>query len=130
MQATNRKREPKRSRTILLGNLEGTAGLQEVRIRDVSTNGALVETSTQLSVDEEIQLSCGDTSMTGRVAWVDGSWSGVEFHTPLSVSILADTVGNQLRVSAPRSYRHDRIPEANEETMASSRVISLRNQTL
>ena len=133
MQATTEKRQPKRERALLHAHINGGLGPQEVRIRDVSVNGALVETSIQPSIGEKVQLSCGDTSMKGHVAWVDGSWFGMEFATPLTTSSLADTVGNQLRVSASRSYRHDRIPEANEADEpidASSRKISLRGRTL
>lgn len=133
MRATTEKRQPKRERALLHAHIEGDRGQQEVCIRDVSVNGALVETSSQPSIGEKVQLSCGDTSMTGQVAWVDGSWFGLEFATPLTTSTLADTVGNQLRVAAPRSYRHDRIAQADETDEpieASSRKISLRGRTL
>jgi len=123
MRVTVEKRQSKRSRVLLKAHLEGEAGQQDVRIRDVSTNGALVEASRPPSVGEEVQLSCGDSSMKGRVAWVDGSWFGVEFLAPIETPTLADAVRNQMNVSAPRSYRHDRIPEYVEQIEVSSRVI-------
>ena len=113
MQMITQKRQPKRSRVLLLGLLEGASGPQEVRVRDVSTNGALVDASNQPSVGETVRLIVGDESIKGRVAWIDGAWFGVEFDEPLSAQTLADTVGNKLRVSAPRGYRFDKLSEAS-----------------
>jgi len=106
------KRQPKRSHVLLVGQLEGESGSQEVRIRDVSTNGALVDAPDQPSVGEAVRLHVGEASIQGRVAWTDGAWLGVEFDEPLSGPALADTVGRKLRVTAPTSYRFDKLSEA------------------
>jgi len=123
MRVTVEKRQPKRSRVLLKAHLEAETGQQDVRIRDISTNGALVEASIPPAVGKDIQLSCGDSSMKGRVAWVDGSWFGVEFLGPIETPTLADAVRSRMNVSAPRSYRHDRIPEEVEQIEVSPRVI-------
>ena len=73
------KRTTKRSRVLLLAGLEAGGQQQEVRIRDVSTAGALVEVASELPAGQTVVLHCGDTSVEGRLSWSDGSWSGIEF---------------------------------------------------
>ena len=126
MRSTLQKRKPRRSRVLLSAFLESAAGRQEVRIRDISTKGALLEANDPPREGEEIALSCGDSSLKGRVAWHDGVLAGVEFTEPLSGSLLADAEGRKLTIAAPRSYRHDRMPPAEARIRAGDRVISLR----
>ena len=61
--------------------------------------------------------------MDGRVVWDDGSWFGVEFAEPLTGTSLADATGNKMQVSAPRSYRHDRLSDAGEQIELGPRII-------
>ena len=121
------KRTTKRSRVLLHASLESRGQQQDVRIRDVSTAGALVEMGDAIPVGETVILHCGDTSVEGRLTWNDGSWSGIEFTVPLTTGALVDATGNKLKVSAPRAYRFDRLPEAEEQLEVTSRVIRLRN---
>ena len=121
------KRTTKRSRVLLLAGLEAGGQQQEVRVRDVSTAGALVEVASELPAGQTVVLHCGDTSVEGRLSWSDGSWSGIEFTVPLTTGALVDVTGNKLKVSAPRAYRFDRLPEAEEQAEVTSRVIRLRN---
>jgi hypothetical protein len=108
VRGTLQKRTTKRSRLLLTGHLDGTDGPQEVRIRDVSSDGALVEAATAPAIQDQVRLMCGDTVLAGRVVWVDGAWCGIEFSEPIS-GTLVDYTGNKLKVSAPRTYRHDRL---------------------
>jgi hypothetical protein len=121
------KRTTKRSRVLLQARLEAAGQSQDVRVRDVSTAGVLVETAGAVAVGETVLLHCGDTSVEGRLIWNDGSWSGIEFTVPLTTGALVDATGNRLKVSAPRAYRYDRLPEADEHREITSRVIRLRN---
>ena len=121
------KRTTKRSRVLLHASLESRGQQQDVRIRDVSTAGALVEMGDAIPVGETVILHCGDTSVEGRLTWNDGSWSGIEFTVPLTTGALVDATGNKLKVSAPRAYRFDQLPEADEQAEVTSRLIRLRN---
>lgn len=115
MSVTLQKRTAKRSRVLLHGTLETADRRHDVRIRDVSTHGALLEAAADApAVGETVTLRCGDTSAEARVAWIDGSRAGIEFVKPLREGHLADSLGSKLRVSAPRSYRPDRVPEPEE----------------
>ncbi|WP_338466269.1 PilZ domain-containing protein [Novosphingobium sp. ZN18A2] len=116
--ATTRKRSRKRARVLLHGRLDGLSGPQDVRVRDISREGALVEVSTRPHVGEIVELTFGDTRVTGHAAWRDGSWVGMTFAEPLDGTTFVDATGNKLRVTAPRSYRHDRIADGDEEAEA------------
>jgi len=126
MNAVIQKRTAKRSRLLLSATLEDAAGEHVVRIRDVSTEGALLEVTTSPATDEQVQLTCGDSTLTGRVAWVDGSWCGIEFLEPLTGS-LVDHLGNRLKVSAPRAYRHDSMLTEEERIEVGNRTIRIRS---
>lgn len=130
MQPTVQKRNPKRSSIFLGGHVEGPTGRQDVRIRNVSADGALIETSNPLSIEEGIVLSCGDAAINGRVAWGDGTLFGVEFAEPLTGTSLADATGSKMQVSAPRSYRHDRFPDEDEQIELAPRIVDFHTRSL
>ncbi len=122
------KRTAKRSRVLLVAHLEAGGESHEVRIRDISAAGALIEAADLPQVDEVVQLHCGESSLEGRAAWVDGSWCGIEFSAPLTSGALVDSIGSRLKVSAPRNYRYDSVPEAEEQLDITARVIRLRDR--
>ena len=122
------KRDPKRRRVLLSASLECAAGRQDVRIRDLSIKGALLEVARPLPEGTDIELSCGDTALSGKVAWHEGVLAGIEFTQPLSGSLLADAEGRKLRVSAPKSYRYDRMPPAEAPIKVGKLSIKLRNR--
>jgi hypothetical protein len=126
MGSTLQKRNPRRSRVLLSAMLESSAGRQDVRIRDISIKGALLEAADPPPLGEKVILSCGDTSLKGKVAWHDEVLVGVEFTEPLTGSMLADAEGKKLKLAAPRSYRHDRMPPAEARIKTGNRLISLR----
>lgn len=99
------KRDPKRSRVFLSAEVGSRSGRVEARIRDISTSGALLEAQTTPGAGEQVDLTCGETSMHGRVVWAERGWFGVEFDAPLRVSRIVDPAGTKLKVSAPRTYR-------------------------
>jgi hypothetical protein len=75
-----------------------------VRIRDISSTGALLESEFAPRGDETLELTCGSTTLRARVAWADRGWFGIEFFTPLVIGDLVDATGTKLSVSAPRTY--------------------------
>jgi len=126
MGSTIQKRKARRSRVLLSASLESATGRQEVRIRDISITGALLEAEYPPPMGARITLTCGDSSLKGKVAWSDEVLLGVEFTEPLTGSMLADAEGRKLQLAAPRSYRHDRMPPTEARITAGDRVISLR----
>jgi len=98
-------RAPKRSRVFLSAEVDCGSGPSAAHIRDISRSGALVEGDDAPEPGSTVRLTCGDTTVDGRVAWADRGWFGVEFDTPLFVAHLVDPTGMKLKVSAPRTYR-------------------------
>lgn len=98
------KRAPKRSRVFLSAAVEGAAGQEVARIRDISTTGALIESDYLPVPGEELRIACGKVSMPARVAWAERGWFGVEFLIPLAMTSVTDSSGSKLAVSAPRTY--------------------------
>lgn len=99
------KRDDKRSRVFLAADVEAGGKSVAARIRDISTTGALLESEFAPSQGKSVQICCGKVKLQARVAWVDRSWFGVEFETPLMMNKLVDRSGAKLKVSAPRTYR-------------------------
>ena len=106
------KRSPPRPRVYLVAWLCGSGRCEQVRIRDLSRSGALVEAAAAPLVGSSIQLVRGTTTMEARVAWVDSSWFGVEFTQPLATGFLATQLEPHLKVSAPRWYRRGHLAES------------------
>lgn len=110
-QLTVLKRDQKRSRVYLAVEVHLGSGPVEGHIRDLSTNGALIESDSTPEPGECIEVRCGKTALAARVAWVERGWFGVEFEKPLVMTRLVDSAGARLKVSAPRYYRAGELPE-------------------
>jgi hypothetical protein len=100
------KRAPQRSRLYLGAHLECAAGYYQVRLRDISTAGALLECSDPPLAGSLVELVLGRAILDARVAWRDHSWFGIEFEMPFSGE-LVEQANAQLKVSAPRIYRRE-----------------------
>lgn len=98
------KREPKRSRVFLTATVEPGTGQAAVRIRDISSTGALLESDFVPNGGQTLALTCGVTRLEARVAWADRGWFGVEFASPLEAADIVDIAGTTMQVSAPRTY--------------------------
>ena len=98
------KRYSKRTPLFLRGHLETSSINQEVRIRDISVDGALLDAVYPLDVFEPITLICGRSRINGIVAWSKDGRAGVEFSEPVTGKTLTDSFENKLRVSAPKHY--------------------------
>lgn len=101
------KRTPARSRVYLPATIQSSCGCQDALVRDISRLGALLEVSVTPPIGSVVQLTCARTTVEGRIAWVDSTWFGMEFGTPLSNGPLMEQVGRRLKVSAPRTYRRE-----------------------
>jgi hypothetical protein len=61
------------------------SALHQVRIRNVSESGALIEGADLPAAGAEILLSRGETEIDAVVAWASGSRRGVQFSHPIAV---------------------------------------------
>jgi hypothetical protein len=78
--AANGKRSAKRARVLLAAKLETPGGLVDVRLRDLSRKGALVESAALPPAGTEVVFLRGKTTVPARVAWAAAGRVGLEFH--------------------------------------------------
>lgn len=120
------KRQPKRLRIFLDGSLAASSGLQEIRIRDISKDGALIEVLSPPDVHEKVSLVCSEHRFDGVVVWQKDTLCGIRFERPLRSAVLSDFSGQGLRVGASRNYRRDHIADDDIQVEVAPRTIRLR----
>lgn len=81
-----RKRGAKRARVLLAARLRTTGGEIDVRLRDLSCKGALLESSCPLAVGDSVVFARNQTVVPARVAWISGNRVGIEFENPIEES--------------------------------------------
>lgn len=123
------KRQSKRVRTLLDARLNSSLGAANVRVRDVSREGALVETGADIANGGDVALEFLGFNQPGTIMWRDGSWLGVQFHTALPDGAWTQISAPQMRVSAPRRFRHDQIEDDPERLDIIPRRIEMRLET-
>lgn len=99
------KRNPRRTPAFLKAVLQGEDFAQDVCVRDVSVNGALLDVVQPLRVFEMVTLSCGNSRVNGIVAWSDDGRLGMEFSELLTGDTLVDSLEQRMKISAPRLYQ-------------------------
>lgn len=104
---TSGKRSARRSRVLLAAKLETPVGLIDVRLRDLSRKGALVESAELPPVGTELVFQRGKTTVPARVAWASGGRIGLEFHYMIDESELLVHIGRakEPAASQPRYGR-------------------------
>src|SRR4051812_17651724 len=70
---------------MLAATISCGAALYQVRIRNVSETGALIEGADLPPLGAEVLLSRGETEIDAIVAWAVGSRRGVHFSHPVAV---------------------------------------------
>ena len=78
--AVGGKRAAKRARVLLAAKLETCTGEIDVRLRDLSRKGALLECGQLPPVGAEVLFRRGATAVAARVAWAGAGRIGLEFH--------------------------------------------------
>jgi hypothetical protein len=73
------KRSTKRARVLIAAKIKTPAGEFEVRLRDLSRKGALIESGIVPPAGTKIQFTRGETCVPARVAWSSGHRIGLEF---------------------------------------------------
>ena len=93
-----RRRAP-RLRVLIAAVLDTAAGERPVRIRNLSSAGALIEAETHLAVGERVTLKRGQTVAPADVVWVGDGKAGLHFLQPIQESEVLIHIG---KAAAPR----------------------------
>lgn len=75
---------------IWSGTLHCEYGSTAARLRNISPDGAMIETSFELAAGAEPYLDLGEAgSVFGTIVWAEGNQSGLKFHERFDMSRLA-----------------------------------------
>jgi PilZ domain-containing protein len=80
----NQNRHDKRSLVLITGRVMTSDGPVEVRLRNLSCNGALLEANVPPAEASEVMFERGETIAPARVAWISGNRFGIQFHHPIA----------------------------------------------
>ena len=106
------KRSAKRARVLLAAKLRTGNGIEiDVRLRDLSQRGALVEGQALPPQGSEAVFSRGSMSVPARVAWTGEGKAGLEFAYPIDENdVLVQLKRTNIDSNQPR-FRRPRLGE-------------------
>ena len=105
-------RESTRFRVLLNAELVTTTDEQSVRVRDISTGGAMLEGQRPIALDQDVVLRRGRIEIFARICWAQGNHCGIQFDEALSES------GMMAFVHEP-AKRSSFVPEPFKQTLGS-----------
>ena len=80
----NQNRRSHRSNVLLAASIEASGASLPVKLRNLSTEGALVEGDDLPVEGSEVLFKRNELSVNSRVAWVHGTHAGVAFARPIA----------------------------------------------
>lgn len=103
---TTQNRRSRRSQTLMVATLDYSGRAVEVRLRNLSSEGAQVE-GTQLPVEgTELLFRKGDLAVPGAIIWTKGKQAGIRFENKLDPA----TMLNHVPAARPRMTSDFRRP--------------------
>ena len=80
----NQNRRSRRSNVLLAASIEASGASLPVKLRNLSTEGALVEGDALPVEGSEVLFRRNELSVASRVAWVHDKQAGVAFKRPIA----------------------------------------------
>ena len=80
----SQNRNSRRSNVLLAASIEVSGAAIPVKLRNLSTEGALIEGEGLPVEGSEVVFKRNQLSVAGRVAWVLGTQAGVAFRRPIA----------------------------------------------
>lgn len=81
-------RRQRRANVLLTAVVELSGQVSDVKLRNLSADGALVEGNRLPAEGAEITFRRAELSVSGKVVWVSGNRAGIQFHETLSPEAL------------------------------------------
>ncbi len=81
--STPKNHRAKRSNVLLAASIEQSGQVTNVKLRNLSADGALIEGDDLPIEGSQVMFRRNDLAIMGRIAWVHGRHAGVEFLAPL-----------------------------------------------
>jgi hypothetical protein len=99
-------RQSRRSNVLLAASIEASGAVIPVKLRNLSTEGALIEGDGLPLEGSEVLFCRNELSVSSRVAWVLGKQAGVAFRRPIPQEDVLRNIPNP-RYRAPSHFRRD-----------------------
>ena len=104
----NKRSIQQRSRVMLAATIITPNRSVDVRIRNLSRTGALIEGDIALEAGTGIELLRGHNAVRADVAWARPGRCGVKFASPVVIEDWVGSVGRPLSAAAPVAAAPDR----------------------
>jgi hypothetical protein len=88
----SQNRRSRRSNVLLAATVETSRGDVRVRLRNLSSDGALIEGDELPPKGEEILFRRNDISVPGRIAWIHDGHAGISFDRQLDPDVVLRNV--------------------------------------
>ena len=123
----DQNRRSRRSQVLLTAELEHAGACLPVKLRNLSSEGALVESDKLPLEGTSVEFRRNDLSASGRVVWVNGHHAGVAFDTKLNPEQVLRHIPEPRPRVQPRPYRPGILPRkmtAEQRRLAESWIWS------
>ena len=109
-------RKTNRSNVLFTASLELSGASVPVKMRNLSSNGALVEGENLPIEGSELLFRKGDLAIKGRVVWTSERYAGIAFQRPLAPAQMMRHIPTPRPRVQPRFHRPGlRTPLSAEE---------------
>ena len=123
----DQNRRSRRSQVLLTAELVHAGACLPVKVRNLSSDGALVESDKLPLEGTSVEFRRNDLSASGRVVWVNGHHAGVAFDTKLNPEQVLRHIPEPRPRVQPRPYRPGILPRkmtAEQRRLAESWIWS------
>lgn len=103
--STCQNRRARRSQVLLTATIEHAGVRQSVKLRNLSAQGALVESAKLPSEGTPVDFHRNDLSVAGRIVWVNAKYAGIAFNHPLNPEEVLRHIPAPRPQIAARTYR-------------------------
>ncbi len=101
---TSQNRRARRSNVLLAASIELSGAVVPVKLRNLSTEGALIEGDSLPVEGAEVLFRRNELSVNSRVAWVHENHAGVAFKSPIPQEDVLRNIPKP-RHRAPTDFR-------------------------
>lgn len=118
----NQNRRAARSRVLLHAEIDVAGSTLSVKLRDISTGGALIEGEHLPAAGSCVVLRRNELEVSSSVAWSDGRRAGLSFHAP----IQREEVLRTIRPAQPKPTLNFRRPGLREQQLSPQDEVLIR----
>ena len=121
--ANCQNRRSRRSQVLLTAELEHAGACVAVKLRNLSAEGALVESDKLPIEGTPVAFRRNDLSTDGHVVWVNGKYAGIAFDAKLNPEQVLRHIPAPRQRIQPRPYRPGFVPRkmtADQQRLAES----------